>query len=389
MIPVALVFIISLARGSQPEPGQELPWVASADVSSTAGPFNVRFVPRYPNLSAAPGLRDQDIAAFTADIATLDDARRAAALRSLQQRLDAVRHWESHFSAAVSDPRVAPNRRLEANDQRQVLMLEAATLELQLGMLGQEVEVDTDSLDDDRVSIGQDLVIGADEQVRSAVVIGADLVVEGEILEDAVAVLGNIVVVPGAHVDGDAVVVGGRLQVEPGARVVRRQTVAATVSEQRHEVSSWRTLSTRLVSFLTFSGIGALAVGLFPAHVGRIAAFAEHRPVGSFLFGMFGLPAVLLTSVLLTLTILGIPVALVVLGALGAGAVLGLVGVCQAAGDRLPLAIPHGRWLVFTAMAAAMANLGTLPLLLQLSVVVACTVGLGAALASRLGRAPG
>ena len=79
------------------------------------------------------------------------------------------------------------------------------------------VFVETDG--DDRVSFGQSIRIGPGESAGDAVCIGCAVTVEGEVDGDAVAVGGRVELKPGSTVGGNAVAVGGRVDVASGATV--------------------------------------------------------------------------------------------------------------------------------------------------------------------------
>lgn len=79
------------------------------------------------------------------------------------------------------------------------------------------VFVETDG--DDRVSFGQSIHIGPGESAGDAVCIGCSVTVEGEVDGDAVSVGGRVELMPGATIGGNAVAVGGRVDVAAGATI--------------------------------------------------------------------------------------------------------------------------------------------------------------------------
>ncbi|MGE0639256.1 MAG: polymer-forming cytoskeletal protein [Thermoanaerobaculia bacterium] len=72
---------------------------------------------------------------------------------------------------------------------------------------------------DDRVSFGESIHIGPGESAGQAVCIGCSVTVEGELHDGAVAVGGRVEVRPGGVVSNDAVAIGGRVLVESGGTV--------------------------------------------------------------------------------------------------------------------------------------------------------------------------
>jgi hypothetical protein len=77
---------------------------------------------------------------------------------------------------------------------------------------------------------------------------------------------------------------------------------------------------------------------------------------------------------------------MMIVAVLGLAWLMGFVGLCQAVGDRLPFEQkPHGRWLAFLVGALLLTCVGNLPVVGWLVVIAASTMGIGAALSSRLG----
>ncbi len=427
----ALAFVISanlaLAEpGQGPGPGmvagdENLRWVASPAVSSVHEPFGVLFEPRYADLAGGAVQRDVDLDALRADLPGLDEAVRAAGQRQVRDRLTAVRHWQQEFAALIADPSVDPSRRRVASDIHQRLALEASTLELQLGMLsgntgrvGIEAALaptlrpptlaprtgqDAPNSHDEKTAIGHDLWIAPGETVGTAVVVGGTLRIEGRV-RDAVAVMGDVVLMPGGVIEGDSVVVLGNLHEpgathEPAADHASAGSVGAAVSPPtppeprarlRGAAPSGGAGSTA-VSFLTLLGLGAVAAGAFPAQLDRVSGALERRPGWSFVLGAIGVPGLLLASTLLALTLVGAPVAVVLVALLGTALVLGMVAVSQSVADHLPIAWPHTRWAVLATLALALSAITALPWFAQLVLGGSVLLGTGAALGSRLGRA--
>lgn len=404
-----LAFMVS-AHTALAEPGDgNLRWVASPAVSSVHEPFGVLFEPRYPDLAGGAAQRDVDLDALRADLPSLNPDVRAAAQRQVRDRLTAVRHWQQEFAAIIADPSVDPSRRRLASDVHQRLALEASTLELQLGMLGvpttagrSEVEAvlapplptprsaAAPSFDhDEKTAIGHDLWIAPGESVGTAVVVGGTLRIEGRV-QDAVAVMGDVVLLPGGVIDGDSVVVLGNLH-EPGAEpapaAAPQPPAPPDPPRQRGRASASGGAGSTVVSFLTLLGLGAVAAGAFPAQLDRVSGALERRPGWSFVLGAIGVPGLLLASALLALTLVGAPVAVVLVALLGSALVLGMVAVSQSVADHLPIAWPHTRWAVLGGLALALSAITSLPWFAQLVLGGSVLLGAGAALGSRLGRA--
>ncbi len=239
--------------------------------------------------------------------------------------------------------------------------------------------------DDDHVTVGSDNVIAVGEKVPGDVVaVTGDLTVDGEVAGDAVAVIGNntingtvrgdTVVVAGkltlgpkAVVDGDVVVVGGALDRDPEATVHGHPVVIGIGSTNHFEkMSSWWThglsrgrplaIGAHLgwLWVLTAFSVACYALlGLiFPEKLRSCGDRFVAEPGMSILAGLLALLGLPVVFVLLCITIIGLPVALLVLplGTLlvamyGTAALYGLVGR-KLDGDRYPLAVSSSsaRW---------------------------------------------
>jgi len=243
---------------------------------------------------------------------------------------------------------------------------------------------------------GREVVVHPDQVVGEAVAFGDSLVVRGRVRGPAVAFGGDVRVHEGAHVEGDAVAFGGQVRVQEGGTVEGDRVAfgpAATggiLPSVLDPGGLGRTLARRLVLLLTLAGAGALAVGLFPGQVDTVARAVEAHPVRSGLVGLGASALALFVAVVLALTLLGIPVALLALALLGLAWILGLLGLCQAVGDRLPMeGVGARRWTAFLGGLVILACFGVLPVVVQLLVGTVGLVGAGAAVQTRLGTRAG
>jgi hypothetical protein len=268
--------------------------------------------------------------------------------------------------------------------------------------------VETESKADERelVGFGAPVLVEAGNVVDEVVGFGDDVHVEGEVLGDATSFGGSVIIGPDGIVHGDAVSFGGHVQVEDGGTVHGGRLALGVPGvgaiEVRHEgpaamgaltgVVSGESLFSRLyhqlILLLSFAGAGVLVVGLFPSRVGRIANHLESSPFRSGLVGVIATGSLALFSLLFAVFTLGLglPVSMMIVAVLGLAWLMGFVGLCQAVGDRLPFEQkPHGRWLAFLVGALLLTCVGNLPVVGWLVVIAASTMGIGAALSSRLG----
>lgn len=417
--------------------GQDAPssgtaaFVAPAAESSLDGHYQLQFVPRYPDVVTGQKRRADDLRLLEAALATMADQDRRDTARALQARLKAVDHWAASFDSQRADPDLPVAQRARYAEQLDLLNMERLTLEEQLRMLGEAPAAQADPSDlaavaklptkprrrasDDAIAIGRGLIVDVRDHVVDAVAFGGPVTVRGVVDEDVVAFGGGVDVTSSAVVGGDVTAFGGDIVVQDGADVggevfaigggVERHDrnrpgatpddvtpddtddIVASIPEAAATPGVLAIVTSWFVPFLMMAGVGILTVGLVPERVGRVADVVEMRPVASLATGVFGTFALLVGTVLFAITLIGVPVALLLVLLLASASVLGFVGICQAVGDRLPFADPtHGRWVALLVGTAIVTSTSFLPWLATAVVWVGGMLGVGAALATRLGR---
>ncbi|MXW00060.1 MAG: polymer-forming cytoskeletal protein [Holophagales bacterium] len=229
---------------------------------------------------------------------------------------------------------------------------------------GSTVRVGRDEVADDITSIGGGIKV--DGEVRGdAVAIGGEAKIDGRVTGEVLAIGGDVELGPGAEVLGDIVTVGGRVSREEGA------TVLGEISEvdwgdfewdwDGEWFDGWRgdwfpRVGERppffrvgkvfeFVRAIIFTGLLIVLSGLVllvsPKGVDRVRSAAVSDPLIMLVVG-FGielliLPALIVASILLAVTVIGIPFAILLwpaaLVALALALVLGYTGAAAAAGD--------------------------------------------------------
>lgn len=194
---------------------------------------------------------------------------------------------------------------------------------------------------DDRVVTGGSTRVEANETVHDLVVMGGSAEVLGTVTGDLVVMGGSANIRKGAEVKGDATVLGGSLDIADGAKfhgkvdtlggsVRRGQNTELRLSLDRHAPGLLGVLGkiggaiTRTALLFVFGTvILALATRRMEAMQGEVAA----RPMRTFALGVVGSLAFGLAFVAVSVTVIGIPIALIalILGVVGAYA-----GICAA-----------------------------------------------------------
>jgi hypothetical protein len=289
----------------------------------------------------------------------------------------------------------------------------------------------------DVVARGHSLEVKENEAVDSAVVYGGNLVVKGSVGEDAVAFGGNLEIF--GHVEGDAHAFGGNVILQPGATVegdvssfggtvVRsedahvegstesfgganigrlvagelknglKEARKAEAEEERAEEAAAVAREGRdgsdlpefLLWFATLFGLGFLGQLFFPTRMQGLSTEIRTQPVKSAVAGVLGLLALIPLSLVVALTIVGIPVALALwVVVLPLAAALGLAAVASEIGLRLP--ILRGRKTQAMVLAMGLLLLlvvSQIPVLGAIVLVLATMVGIGAVVRTRFGIRP-
>jgi hypothetical protein len=288
-----------------------------------------------------------------------------------------------------------------------------------------------------RVRVGDDVTVAVDETVGDdVVVIFGSAVVDGGVEGDVVAVGGSVKLGPKAHVSGAVTSVGGGVERAPGAVVEREINEVRFASPRLGRLVPSRPLrqwhwfgdsfrnpfggTSALIAMLVRMGLiglfAALIVAAAPGPVTRIADRASAEPWRAGLVGLAAqilfVPLLVLTVVILSISIIGIPLLLLVPFALLVVAIaflMGFTGAGCATGQWIGRRAGSGVTGLLASLVVGLAiiwaltvvarfvGLAGLPVRVVLGVVlllgflveyVAWTVGLGAVVLTRFGRRP-
>ncbi len=175
-----------------------------------------------------------------------------------------------------------------------------------------------------RVAIGRDAHVAANEEVTEAVVvIGGSLRVDGRVRDGILVVGGDLHLGPTADVRGDIALVGGELTRDSGSRLIgsvsdvsfgewgRLVDVRWWPVRDLGGLGRWLGLVATIarVSVLAVLMLAMLLVARGP--VGRVGRTAAAEPVRAIVVGLAAevlfLPLLLIFSILLGLTVIGLP----------------------------------------------------------------------------------
>jgi hypothetical protein len=268
-----------------------------------------------------------------------------------------------------------------------------------------------ETVGEDVVRIGNDVHVPEGQVVEGdAVAIMGDVRVDGYVEGDAVAVGGDLIVGPRGRIDGDGVSVGGAVEKEGG--VIRGETVSVGFgsgwcSGPGFMMSSFFSAGRRFLLLIMWVIVvvvlGALLIAVLRRPVDIVSDRVRKEAFFNGLIGLLVWALLIPVMVLLVVTIIGIPIAILLPFVFAIMMLLGFIGVAAATGQKF---VPGANGGAYKAMAVgviilyglvllgALLRMGPGPVHFAGSVIafigwavlfVAVTVGLGAVITSRFG----
>jgi hypothetical protein len=211
------------------------------------------------------------------------------------------------------------------------------------------------TIDHDIVKTGRNIVVEEYEEVDGQVVaVGGDVTVRGTVTGNVIAVGGDVFVKSTGVIEGDAVSLGGKVEREGGA-IIRGERVGVSFLPKRilpplGELPpatiirfppffggfGGLVLFARIIKIMLFLFLGIVVISIVPRNVARVKDKVREDFLKSALVGLAAQILILPIFVLLIVTIIGIPVALLlepllILAAL----ILGYTGVSYFIGEKL------------------------------------------------------
>ncbi|MFA5104523.1 MAG: hypothetical protein WC527_05045 [Candidatus Margulisiibacteriota bacterium] len=248
------------------------------------------------------------------------------------------------------------------------------------------------------VKIGENVMVPENTLVKSAVSIGGSVGVAGEIAEDAVAIGGSVVLGPTARVHGNVVSIGGKIKKAPEAKVTGQmkevlmpQILSSATDLSSKVAPSALILAQLFASLLTFLGILAIGMAagfLFPKRVGWIAVSIEKAPLKAFLWGLLWVVLILPITLLLVVSIIGIPLVILQFVVYGIALALGYIAASQVLGKKLLASLRRYNQPMVTEIIwgiILLTLIGLVPVIGCLVNAVVGTMAIGASWMSRLG----
>lgn len=261
-------------------------------------------------------------------------------------------------------------------------------------------------------SVGTVLAFGCNVTVEKGATVRGDIslfggnaTVDGTVNGSIVAFGGNILVNEGALVNGDLSPIGGNANIDPGATV--RGTVTRTprslhLNPNAPTVSfgdvrprgffAWGVdILMGIVTAIAFAALGALVILFAPGPTRRVGDAAQAQPLGSAGIGCLTLIVLPILGILLAITVIGIPVALVLVLVAAIAWIFGWIAIGYLAGERILKALNAREILPVVAVVVGiliLAVIGQVPLLGWLVSLLVGTLGIGAVVLTRFGTRP-
>ncbi|MCA9641934.1 MAG: hypothetical protein H6718_02710 [Polyangiaceae bacterium] len=261
----------------------------------------------------------------------------------------------------------------------------------------------------DRVITGSSIRIEKGEVVHDLTVMGGSAEVFGTVTGDLTVMGGRAVLRPGARVGGDAAVVGGNLELQDGTEVggdvgvmggklsqakgarvlgeVQTNRTSGDIHVDGEERGKTMGLIEQIGSALTKSAMlfvfGVVLMALATRRMDALSQEVTLRPMRSFALGVVAWLGALIGFIVLCVTLIGIPIALLGVLVLTFVSYAGICAVLQTLGGTL---VQHRTKNPYTHLAVGCAVfllVGAIPWLGGFFTFAVVTMGLGAAVASR------
>lgn len=161
-----------------------------------------------------------------------------------------------------------------------------------------------------------------------------DVTLDGPVAGDAFVGAGSLSLGPNARIEGKLKFRGGELNRDPGAQVAGG-IVQSPARSHRHEWTVGERMTRGWVWSLGLVVLAALLAGALPGPSKRLAQELRERPGMTTLLGFLALTAIPVAAVMLVITIIGIPIALLALVLYAALLMIGYVWLAVVLGGLL------------------------------------------------------
>ena len=252
----------------------------------------------------------------------------------------------------------------------------------------------------ERVTFGREVRVGEHEAVEAVVTMGGDAVIEGEVTGD-VATMGGDVTVHGL-VRGDVITMGGDIELRDGGRILGEMiTMGGDVEHDGVETSSQEDdalqaededgVLVRAMGSAARHGVlfllGLLLIGAFPDRKATMARALLERPLHAVAAGFLGALATGVLCIACAITLIGIPIAALLVMTAVIASFGGLAVVASVIGAAVPWPRIQRRPVAQLGVGVGvMWLISMVPWVGALCLVVLGAAGYGAVILTRFGR---
>jgi len=237
------------------------------------------------------------------------------------------------------------------------------------------------------------VAVGAPDVVLDAVGLAGPVDVAGTVRGNAVGLGADVHVADGGRVVGNAVSLGGEVVTEPGADV-SGQRLSISLRDGAESalalpltgdlVHFGHTLARRLALLFLFAAAGTVTLAVWPRQVDDVAERIADRPFWYGIVGGILTLALSIGTVVLSMTVIGLPLALLFTLVLALAWLVGLAAVCRATGARLASSHALSDTGAYLVGAGLLAAASMVPVVGAVAVVFLALPAVGAAVVSGL-----
>ncbi|MBE9214140.1 hypothetical protein IQ247_15945 [Plectonema cf. radiosum LEGE 06105] len=248
-------------------------------------------------------------------------------------------------------------------------------------------QADININNDNIIRVGGDVRVTKNTVVENAHAIGGDVTIEegARVRQTAIAIDGDVILQRNARVDGDAYAVGGEVIAEEGANIAGSSGTLSgwgVYGAKRRGINSFVVRYFFGSAFHIFKIIlgaifGVLIIKWRPNFLPSLATILNRYPLQSGLWGLGGLLAVIVSIILLTITLIGIPLLPLVGLMIYVAVILGTLGVALWLGEQSMKETEKSTVQKFLIGMLILGLIGLIPLLGGLIMSVANIFGLG------------
>jgi hypothetical protein len=213
----------------------------------------------------------------------------------------------------------------------------------------------------------QDTVVPANQVVDDVVVVGADTTIWGTVNDSVIVFNGNLQLKASAKVNGFVLVVGGQIQQEEGAFIADeiinlsfdKATQNSLLIGGGLVIGTWLL---QLAISIVLIVLPVLTVLIFKKRIDPFVDYARQASGRLFAIGFFSSLILIALTVLLLVTIIGIPVAIVLLIAVFLAFIIGLAALSRVVGEKIEGTLARSNWVISLTGSILLVSLMNIPL---------------------------